>query len=60
MKIDDETVLAAVSTGATRLSAIMAWLAVPAKDDRAVDRILQRLRRQGKLTFDSKKGWSTT
>jgi len=52
----ERKVIAAVSEGANRLSVIMSR--VGATNDREVDRILQRLRRQKKLTFDSKKGWS--
>jgi hypothetical protein len=53
----ERKVLAAVESGANRLSVIVSR--VQATNDREVDRVLQRLRRQGKLMFDSKKGWTT-
>jgi predicted 3-demethylubiquinone-9 3-methyltransferase (glyoxalase superfamily) len=54
--IDEEAVMKAVCGGANRLSAIMA--VVGCKDERAMDRVLQKLRRQHHLGFDSKKGWT--
>lgn len=38
-----------------RLSEIM--VRVGERDDRVVDRVLQKLRRQGVIKFDSKTGW---